>query len=127
MGISPERYTALILGSAMTGSFAATYHQAVMEKRQGIKRIGFGLSAVCMGLITASTAVSPTAEVSVMTLGRVPLWMAAIAYVLFDTYMIDSPTSKLGHGAHIGGAVFGAAYSYMTLRGRLPVAALLRL
>ncbi|KAK6382396.1 hypothetical protein LTS17_004283 [Exophiala oligosperma] len=120
IGISPKQYATLILGSALTGSLAATFHYAWMENRDGTRRSGLGLSAVCMGLITATAAVSPNGKVSFMGLGPVPMWMTALGYVLFDTYMIDSPTSSIGHAAHVGGAIFGATYSYMILRGNLP-------
>ncbi|KIW15943.1 hypothetical protein PV08_05993 [Exophiala spinifera] len=122
VGIAPHRFVALILGSALSGSLAATYHQALMEKQEHVQRRSLGMSAVCMGLIAAVAVLSPNATMSPMNLGRMPAWMAAFSYVLFDTYMIGSPTSMTGHPAHVGGAIFGAAYSCIALRGRLPLA-----
>ncbi|KIW49343.1 hypothetical protein PV05_11027 [Exophiala xenobiotica] len=121
-GIPPLRYISLILGSAVAGSLVFTLQQGQLERRDHIKRLGLGLSGVCMGLGVAAAAVVPRAQVAIMGVVPVPLWALVLGYVAFDSYMLDSPASKTGHGAHIGGAAFGGLYFLLMLRGKLPLA-----
>ncbi|KAK5303438.1 hypothetical protein LTR99_005200 [Exophiala xenobiotica] len=121
-GIPPLRYMSLILGSAVTGSLVGTFQQGRLEQGDHVRRLGLGLSGVCMGLGVAAAAVVPKAQVAIMGIVPLPLWAAVLGYVAFDSYMLDSPTSKIGHGAHIGGAAFGGVYFLLALRGKLPLA-----
>ena len=63
-----------------------------------------------MGLTPFTSLLMPTAKVRVIGAVDMPLWLVSAAYFLFDSANLDNKDSQIGHAAHIGGAIFGAAY-----------------
>ncbi|KAI1611301.1 hypothetical protein EDD36DRAFT_466252 [Exophiala viscosa] len=120
-GITPVHYAGAIVGTAIIGNLAWLFHQARKEKVSGQPARALGLSGVVMGLGAAASFAAPRAQVALFGIVPMPIWAFMAAYIAFDTYMVDSPTSRIGHAAHLGGAAAGAVYYGLVLRGRLPL------
>lgn len=122
----------LALGSAIASSYALHYQrrpQESFEKNSGSniwQRFGngnsvverwqaLGASGVVMGMGASATLLAPFAQMSVMFI-PMPLFILTAGYVAFDTYYLDSKTSRIGHAAHLGGLTFGVVYYLASLR-----------
>lgn len=56
----------------------------------------------------------------------VPLFVTSGLYVALDLFYLDSPGSRVGHAAHLGGFAFGAVYYLAKLRRFGGIAQVLR-
>jgi membrane associated rhomboid family serine protease len=128
LGISPSRYLELIVGSAVVGHLAFLLQAASTVRQtnqygQRIVRSALGLSGVTMGLAAAATCALPTTKVQIGLIpAKIPLWMATVGYAVYDAYSLNDPLSLVGHAAHLGGALFGALFFVVGLRGdQLPL------
>lgn len=127
IGIGAAHYLALTLGSGIAGSFAFLYQQkqksAQGERKwgpfgqRGITYIatGLGASGTVMGMSLAAACLTPFKRIMLFVF-PMPMWAAAAIYVAADLYFLDTPESRVGHSAHLGGAAFGAAYYLVFLR-----------
>lgn len=117
-GLTPLRYGSLILGSAVAGHLGFLYQEVQRRSQTHAPsgRSALGLSGVVMGVGSAAALVAPKAKMLVMGVVPMPMWALMGLYVLWDSYALDSPTSKVGHAAHLGGAAFGVAYYVLALR-----------
>ncbi|KAK4497159.1 hypothetical protein PRZ48_011609 [Zasmidium cellare] len=136
-GVSGVYVTALAVGSAAAGSVAWLYHLKTKSQSQSVSRtrgvwsgfgggqitrhiqVGLGASGMVMGMGAAATLLKPFAPMYLMFIPiPIPLWILTTGYFAFDTYFLNSDTSRTGHSAHLGGAVFGAAFYFLALRSR---------
>lgn len=145
-GIAPLRYAWLVIGSALAGNMGFLIQDArrrrpnansqalnsargrsPQQQQQSPPRHGLGLSGVVMGVGAAAACAAPRAQMLVMGVVPTPMWALMALYVLWDTYLLDSRTSKVGHAAHLGGAAFGGFYYLLLLRrgGGLPLRGML--
>ena len=127
-GVGAFHVVSLCLGSAITGSFAFLYQRdlssppntkfpgAIVGAR-GVELSALGASGMVMGAGMSATCLMPKAPVSLMFLPVImPLWVLMGVYVGIDMYFLGDGTSKIGHDAHLGGALYGAAYYLGYLR-----------
>lgn len=138
LGLGAPHIMALTLGSAITGSLAFLY-QRRKDAQQHDRRWGpyamhaptafaqgLGASGVVMGFAAAATGLSPFARMMIIPIPiGIPMWALTGAYVAIDYYLLSS-NDKIGHDAHLGGAIFGAAYYLAFLRGYGGISHLLR-
>ncbi len=76
-----------------------------------------GASASVMAIVTAAAVYAPNYTVQLFLLGRLRiLYLAGILFI-FDFFLIPSGNAG-GHLAHIGGALFGAAWVFVAGKGR---------
>jgi membrane associated rhomboid family serine protease len=128
-GVGAGHIVSLCLGSAITGSFAFLYTHGIMDPPSNSKvpnaivgagRIQFsalGASGMIMGAGLAATCLMPRAPMSLLFPPvTLPLWALMGIYVGIDLYFLGDVKSKIGHDAHIGGAVYGAMYYFGNLR-----------
>ncbi|KAK3068120.1 hypothetical protein LTR53_014554 [Teratosphaeriaceae sp. CCFEE 6253] len=116
-GIGAFHLLALSLGSGLAGS-AAWLATKDRQGRQGAREAALGASGIVMGVGSAVSCLMPTAAVNFMFIPvPVPLWAVTAGYLAFDSYFLHSETSRIGHAAHLGGAVWGLAYYVAFLRG----------
>jgi len=120
-GITPVHYAGAIVSTAIIGNSAWLFQQARKERVDGQPARALGLSGVVMGLGAAASFAAPRAPAALFWIVPMPIWAIMGAYIAWDTYMVKSPTSGIGHAAHLGGAVAGAVYYVLVLRGRLPL------
>ncbi|KAK4942747.1 hypothetical protein LTR10_017507 [Elasticomyces elasticus] len=120
-GITPMHYAGAILSTAIIGNLAWLLQQARKEKVDRQPARALGLSGAVMGLGAAASFAAPRAWVTLFGIVPMPLWAVMGVYIAWDTYMVKSPASGIGHAAHLGGAVAGAVYYGLVLRGRLPL------
>jgi len=78
--------------------------------------MGLGFSGAVSGVVTAAALLFPTRKMLLMGIIPMPLWVLGLGYIAYDTYSMDAVDSTVGHDAHIGGAVFGAAFYMVFLR-----------
>lgn len=127
IGIGASHYLVLTVGSGIAGSFAFLYQQK-QKSAQGERTwgpfgqrgntyiaSGLGASGTVMGMSLAAACLTPFTRIMLIVF-PVPMWAAAAIYVGADLYLLDSPESRVGHSAHLGGAAFGAAYYLVFLR-----------
>jgi membrane associated rhomboid family serine protease len=127
-GVGAFHVAALCVGSAITGNFAFLYQRGLTSPSntrfpnaiggaRGIEFSALGASGMVMGAGLAATCLMPTAPMALMFLPvAMPLWAIMSIYVGIDMYYLDEGTSKIGHSAHLGGALYGAAYYFGYLR-----------
>lgn len=130
----------LAVGSACAGSFAWHYQQAptssFKQQKQNpdiwrhaglrgshdrvitiTKKMALGASGMVQGIAAAATLLAPVAPIYLMFIPvPIPLFVVTIGYVAYDTYNLDSKTSRIGHSAHLGGFAFGVLYYFLSLR-----------
>jgi len=113
-----RHFGTLIVGSALAGSAAFLSHDktAVSVGGRQVERSGLGFSGVVSGVATALALLHPYQRMLLMGVVPVPLWLLGIGYVAYDSYAMENPDSTVAHDAHLGGAIFGAAYYMIALR-----------
>lgn len=120
------------IGSALASSFAFLYHQQTSKpaasrakknpfssgyNQVAVQTVGLGASGVVMGLSAVTTCLMPLAPMRFMFIPvSLPLFVLTGAYYGIDMYYLHDSSSRVGHAAHLGGAVFGAVYYLATLR-----------
>lgn len=70
-----------------------------------------------MGAGAAATCLMPMAPTGILFLPfTVPLYVLMGVYVGIDLYLLGNESSRVGHSAHLGGAVYGAVFYLGYLR-----------
>ena len=128
-GVGAWHVISLCLGSAITGSFAFLYTHGLTEPPTnnkfpnaiiGTGQVQFsalGASGMVMGAGLVATCLMPRAPISLMLPPiTLPLWALMGIYMGIDLYYLGDVQSKIGHDAHIGGALYGALYYFGNLR-----------
>lgn len=106
-----SRFAGLILGSAAASTAAFAYDN------RGVEASGIGASGIVSGVVMASTFLTPRAPASILGIVNAPLWVLTGGFFLLDSYMAQTRTrTGIGHSAHLGGGVFGAAFYALFLR-----------
>ncbi len=85
-----------------------------------------GASGAISGLLVAYVFLYPRHKILFFMLIPLPAWVAGLLFVGIDVWGLVAQRGgggfPIGHGAHLGGGVFGAVWSLVTLwRGRGPV------
>lgn len=144
-GIGAAHVVGLAIGSAAAGSAAWLYHVRTRKQPQPASStnrnvfagfggspivrqiyIGLGASGMVMGLGAAATLLMPFAPMNLMLIPiPIPLWAITAGYFALDSYYLNSD-SKVGHSAHLGGAVFGAVFYFLMLRNKGGIWTMLR-
>ncbi|KAK3342996.1 hypothetical protein B0H65DRAFT_428239 [Neurospora tetraspora] len=129
-GLSNGQLFCVCLGSAVAGSVGQLWHFAHkverdrQSRRRGVimTRYGLGASGIVSGLSVAMAMLFPYTPVQKFA-GMLPLplplqlWTVPLISFAYDLWMLNDESSKIGHGAHLGGAIFGGLYSFFALRG----------
>ncbi|KAK1776116.1 hypothetical protein QBC45DRAFT_420405 [Copromyces sp. CBS 386.78] len=129
-GLSNGKLFCVCLGSAVAGSVAHLWHSAHKAKRaRQNRRLGvirtapaLGASGIVSGLSVAVAVVFPYETVHTGS-GflpiplTIPLWTIPFGSFAYDLWMLGDESSRIGHAAHLGGAVFGGLYSLAAWRG----------
>ncbi|EME39764.1 hypothetical protein DOTSEDRAFT_47325 [Dothistroma septosporum NZE10] len=129
-GVGGFHVLAAGIGSAIFGSLAGLYHQQSLQSPQGRTVWGrsggertrtlvrsLGASGLVMGLSATATCLMPLAPMSFMFIPiPIPLFALTAVYFGLDAYYLDRGQTRIGHAAHMGGAVFGAVYYFSYLR-----------
>jgi membrane associated rhomboid family serine protease len=70
--------------------------------------LALGASGGVCGIIFASIFIMPGGSITMMPLPiSIPSWLYAILFLVAEFRGLRSPESKIGHDAHIGGAIIG--------------------
>lgn len=135
MGIGAPHLLCLYLGSALAGSAAYLYmKQPKRDRRFGpnaqhlpsTNSYGLGASGAVMGMAAAATCIAPFQRMGLLFLPfSAPAWVFTVGYVALDILWLGK-NDRIGHDAHLGGAVFGAAYYLVALRSYGGVSMLVR-
>lgn len=103
---------ALALGAALAGAGAQL---GEWDRRNlGARPSAVGASAVVNGLAAAVTVLRPLALVASPWLPvSVPMYLYTLGYFAYDYYSIGSAAARVGHAAHVGGALFGLGFAVL--------------
>ncbi|KAK9791281.1 hypothetical protein SCARD494_07823 [Seiridium cardinale] len=112
LGLQPSELVFLTFGSALAGSAACV----VDWKREGIYRASaLGASGIVCGLGMMVTLLQPFMLVACPPLPRdIPLWVFTLGCFSCDIFGLGNERSRIGHAAHLGGMVYGAAWYLCT-------------
>ncbi|GAM83180.1 hypothetical protein ANO11243_011660 [Dothideomycetidae sp. 11243] len=108
------------LAGIVAGSVAMrTIGPLAPDAPSGSRRAGLGASGGVSALLVAAALRAPGFPVNVMFIPiNIPLAVVAGGYLLFDARFANDSGSTIGHAAHLGGGVVGAAAWLLLLRGR---------
>ncbi len=81
--------------------------------------VALGASASALAVVIAAAVFAPQYTVNLMFIGSVRMQYIALFFILIDIFSIQSSNAG-GHIAHIGGAVWGAAYALALRKGFNP-------
>lgn len=133
VGLGPLRLTALALTSALGGSVAHVLQESRMHKdrrEHGTRAQGaHGASAMVQGILVATACAAPLLPVNVMFI-PIPIayrtvvgaFMAWDLYGFYESLSTEGKAKKnwmgltVAYGAHLGGAVAGAAFYFVAMR-----------
>ena len=104
----------LSFGAAIAGSLG--WLASNRARRPGQKTYALGSSGMVMGLLTATACLAPSIIVSLFGILPMPIGLLTVGYLFYDGYYLDSPTSTVAHGGHLGGMAFGLAFYVLRLR-----------
>lgn len=76
-----------------------------------------GASAGIMAIAVAATMVAPGYRLFTMLFGGIPLWVITVIFIVIDFSNIANDINTGGHLSHLGGALFGIAYTVFWRRG----------
>lgn len=135
-GVGAPHILGLYLGSALAGSAAFLYMKRPPNRvrRWGpcaqhlpsTLSVGLGASGAVMGFASVATMLSPFSKIFVLPIPvPIPMWIATAGYFAVDLFLLGK-NDRVGHDAHLGGAVFGAAYYLVALRSYGGVSQLVR-
>ena len=111
--VTPVRFLALSLGSAVAGSVGYVIQQAFSEPRR--RSVAIGASGMVMGLGSAAAMLAPRQTMLLFGILPVPLWGLMAGYFVYDAFYLGKQ-SRVAHSGHVGGAIFGAGFYWLVLR-----------
>lgn len=128
-GVGAVHVISMCIGSAIAGSAAFLYQKSgqsasdpkLKDWSDNVTRMpqmvsGLGASGMVMGAGATAACLMPFAPMQIMFIPiNIPLWVLTLGYAALDTYFLHS-NSPIGHAAHLGGAIYGAAFYLAYLR-----------
>ncbi|KAK5114363.1 hypothetical protein LTR62_002615 [Meristemomyces frigidus] len=129
-GVGAAHMLFLSLGSGIAGSVAwlgqkasstpvkqSGWFGSTTQRGGRVSEVALGASGLVMGAGAVAACLMPFAPMSLMFIPiPIPLWAITALYAAVDTYFLKSETSRIGHSAHLGGALFGMVYYFGFLR-----------
>jgi membrane associated rhomboid family serine protease len=98
-------YLLIYFGSLILGSLLALY----IHRERGSYR-AVGASGAVSGIIFASIVAFPHGSIIFLFLPvEIPSWLFGIGFVLISIFGIGARAGRIGHEAHLGGAMTGVA------------------
>ena len=135
-GLGVARFLALSFGSALASSACSMLDETTRAGADSrdplstqLRYQHLGASGMVQGLITAMALTVPFLPVQLLFIPiSFQFWKAGLGFVAWDFYNLakarkatsrpDGKSNVVGYAAHLGGAVFGAAYYFLALRYR---------
>lgn len=106
-----------IYGSIAGGLFYLIFATAFPAFLPGKGAYMLGASAGIMAIAVAATMVAPGYRLFTMLFGGIPLWVITVIFVIIDFSNIANNINAGGHLSHVGGGLFGVAYTLFWRRG----------
>lgn len=130
VGLGPGRLAVLALGSALGGSFGALFDSYKSTQAGQPDIPGLGASGMVQGMLMATMLAAPWLPMRVMFIPvDISYRMVVVGFLAWDMYNLAEqrtagrakeswlhPGSYVGYAAHLGGAVFGAAFYLVSMR-----------
>ena len=104
MGV--RAFWAVVVGGALTSGLA---HVGFEWWSSGDAR-ALGASGVVLALATVATWLAPHRKILLFFVLPLPMFVVMPLFVAMDVWGLTDTTSEVGHAAHLGGVVFGAAW-----------------
>ncbi len=107
--------TVLYFGSLLSGSMLSLY----IHRNHG-DYTALGASGAGFGLMFSSIVFSPTSNLTfVLVPINVPSWLMGSILIAISIIGIKKNIGRIGHDAHLGGAIFGILFTAITLPSTL--------
>ncbi len=114
-------FTAFYLAAAVLASASHCLTTVLVLGRQNISALG--ASGAIAGLLMAFALIFPHERILILGIIPIPALVGALAFVGLDVWGLIAQERggglPIGHGAHLGGAAFGAAVYYLYFKPRL--------
>ncbi|RFB04473.1 rhomboid family intramembrane serine protease [Parvularcula marina] len=106
-----ERFFIIAMGSQL-GAMAFTYYR----KRTDMSYRALGMSGALSGIVLAFCVVRPMTDIYLFFVVPLPALVVGIGYVAYSALAMGGP-GRIGHEAHLGGAVTGAVIALLMALG----------
>ncbi|CAF1423696.1 unnamed protein product [Rotaria sordida] len=108
----------LFLVSAIGCSLSHIFYQRFYDRRPSLPAVG--ASGVTMGMTVLYSFLRPFDTVLLFFIIPMPVIVGVGAFITYDLYRAITHRQKnIGSAGHIGGAIAGALYYFLKIRGRL--------
>lgn len=104
--LGPKRFVYLYLSSGVLSSFAAVWEQSQSKKTI----LNLGASGAVNAITAFSVLTFPHSMVYIFGILPMPAWLFGVLFIGKDFYGWFQQDSRIGHFAHLGGAMCGAVY-----------------
>lgn len=115
-----RRFLQFYLGAAVVASLAHCFLSVAIGRPQ---TMALGASGAIAGLLMLYSLIFPKHKILIFGIIPVPAMAGALAFVGLDLWGLFAQSQggglPIGHGAHLGGALCGAIYYFMAVRGKL--------
>lgn len=109
--------------SGLAGSIAHSLVSALLLGRPEL--MALGASGAVSGVIVLFSIMFPHEKILILGLIPAPAMLGAVIFVGLDLWGLIAQTQggtlPIGHGAHLGGALFGFLYYFLYLRSHPPI------
>lgn len=106
-----KKLLALYLLSILGGAIVSLYRHRHQKYFYAL-----GASAGVVGVVFSFIIMYPFQKIYLFLVPiGIPAWLFGVLYIVFSTYYMRSTTTRIGHDAHIGGALVGVFLSLFYL------------
>jgi membrane associated rhomboid family serine protease len=101
------------------GGILAASVPAMITKKNRPEYASLGASGAVAAVIFAFIVRFPAEQLLLFFIIPIPAWLAGIGYLAYEYYQTGK-RSRIAHDAHLGGAVYGIAFTAWTVPGSFP-------
>lgn len=118
--MGPKKFLVFYMAAGLAGSLAHCFASAYLIGQPSLPALG--ASGAIAGVLILFALMNPKQLVLLFGLIPMPALGAAILFIGLDIWGLVSQTRgsevPIGHGAHLGGALVGVVYYFITYKGK---------
>ncbi|KAF2751656.1 hypothetical protein M011DRAFT_463164 [Sporormia fimetaria CBS 119925] len=116
--VSAPGFATLVIGSGLFGGVAWLVQRFIklQQTRKYEERFAVGFSGAVMGVGAAAAMIAPRAQMLLMGVLPVPMWLLVGGYLAYDGVYLSTEGTGTAHAGHLGGLAFGFIYYLLFVR-----------